>query len=34
MRFQNVIMQCDVTPVIFAYETKNILQGKQVTKIL
>ena len=35
LRFQNVIMRCDVTPVIFAYETKlNILQRKQVTKIL
>jgi hypothetical protein len=29
------LMRCDVTPVIFAYETKlNILQRKQVTKIL
>jgi hypothetical protein len=27
LRFQNVIMRCDVTPVIFAYETElNILQ--------
>jgi hypothetical protein len=35
LRFQNVIMRCDVTPVIFAYETNlNILQKKQVTKIL
>ena len=35
LRFQYVIMRCDVTPVIFAYETKlNILQRKQVTKIL
>ena len=35
LRFQNVIMRCDVTPVIFAYKTKlNILQRKQVTKIL
>jgi DhnA family fructose-bisphosphate aldolase class Ia len=34
-RYQNVIMQCDVTPVIFAYGTKlNILQRKQVAKIL
>jgi hypothetical protein len=22
LRFQNAIMQCDVIPVIFAYETK------------
>ena len=22
LRFQNVIMRCDVTPVIFAYENK------------
>jgi nitrate reductase gamma subunit len=29
LRFQNVIMRCNVTPVIFAYETKlNILQRK------
>ena len=35
LRFQNVIMRCDVTPVKNAYETKlNILQRKQVTKIL
>jgi hypothetical protein len=33
LRFQNVIMRCDVTPVIFAYETKsNILQRRQVTR--
>ena len=31
LRFQNVIMRCDVTPVIFAYETKlNIFRRKQI----
>ena len=35
LRFQNVIMRCDVTPVIFAYEAKlNIFRRKQVIKIL
>jgi hypothetical protein len=40
LHFQNVIMRCDVTPVIkelviFTYEAKlNILQRKQVTKII
>jgi hypothetical protein len=33
--FLKTIMRCDVTPVIFAYETKlNILKREQVTKIL
>jgi hypothetical protein len=33
--FWKLVMRCDVTPVIFAYETKsNILKREQVTKIL
>ena len=33
--FLKFIMRCDVTPVIFAYETKlNILRREQVTKII
>ena len=31
LRFQNVIMRCDVTPVIFAYETKLSYLAKEAS---